>query len=474
MTYRRSARRPFRVRLARALGIACAAVSTPAMAGVIEFPVPGVNPVLTSITAGPDGNVWFADQNVDRIGRISPAGVVTVFVLPAGSSVNQIARGPDGNIWFTELTENKIGRLTPDGGLTEFPVPVPGSGPAGIVTGPDGNLWVTLTSANLIARVTPIGGFGIFPIPTPASGPGNIILGPDGNLWFAQEDITQVARITPAGFVSEFPILGTPSGIAKGADGNLWVTYANRIARMSPAGAVQVIHGVPGILGILGIVPGPDGALWFATFPGGLGRITTSGAITQFPTPRQPFALSTGPDGNLWLTEDEGRIGRVSFNVVATGAGPGGGPHVRVFDSLGGQEILGFFAYDAGFSGGVRVAVGDVNGDGIPDVITGPGPGGGPHVRVFDGFTGDPLPGPVGSFFGFDPGFQGGVTVAAADLNCDGYADVLVGAGQGGGPHMRAFDGRTGAVVESPIADTFAYGPTFTGGVFVAAAGCRR
>ena len=44
--------------------------------------------------------------------------------------------------------------------------------------------------------------------------------------------------------------------------------------------------------------------------------------------------------------------------ILVTGAGPGAGPHVRVFDMETGQELLSFYAYDAGFRGGVRVAAG--------------------------------------------------------------------------------------------------------------------
>jgi hypothetical protein len=61
----------------------------------------------------------------------------------------------------------------------------------------------------------------------------------------------------------------------------------------------------------------------------------------------------------------------------------GGGPHVKVYGS---DHTLrfNFYAYDPTFTGGVSVAVGDVTGDGTPDVVTGAGAGGGPHVKVFD------------------------------------------------------------------------------------------
>jgi hypothetical protein len=147
---------------------------------------------------------------------------------------------------------------------------------------------------------------------------------------------------------------------------------------------------------------------------------------------------------------------------MVTGAGPGGGPHVRVFDGTTGAEIRSFFAYSTGFTGGVFVGAGDVNGDGIADIITGAGPGGGPHVRVFDGTTGAE----IRSFFAYPPAFTGGVFVAGADVNQDGAADIITGAGPGGGPHVRVFHGGTGALLQS----FFAFPPAFTGGVFVAGA----
>jgi hypothetical protein len=96
-----------------------------------------------------------------------------------------------------------------------------------------------------------------------------------------------------------------------------------------------------------------------------------------------------------------------------------------------------FNAYDTYFRGGVRVAVDDVNGDGKPDIVTGAGPGGGPHVKVFSGADGSV----IRSFFAYGANFTGGVFVGAGDYNQDGKADILTGAGNGGAPHVEVFSG---------------------------------
>lgn len=146
---------------------------------------------------------------------------------------------------------------------------------------------------------------------------------------------------------------------------------------------------------------------------------------------------------------------------IITGAGAGGGPQVRVFDGATGTRLMSFFAYDSTFRGGIYVAAGDVNGDGKADIITGAGAGGGPHVRVFDGVTGTK----IRDFFAYDTAFRGGVRVAAGELNGDTQAEIITGAGTGGGPQVRVFDGATGTRLMS----FFAYASSFRGGVFVSA-----
>ncbi len=145
---------------------------------------------------------------------------------------------------------------------------------------------------------------------------------------------------------------------------------------------------------------------------------------------------------------------------LITAAGPGGGPHVKVFDGLTGFEVRSFMAYDPRFVGGVFVSAGDFSGDGVADIVTGAGAGGGPHVRVFNGVDSFPYT----SFFAFDPRFTGGVSVAAGEVNLDGIADIAVGAGSGAGPHVRVFSGFNLTELQS----FYAFDPTNRRGVNVA------
>jgi hypothetical protein len=148
-------------------------------------------------------------------------------------------------------------------------------------------------------------------------------------------------------------------------------------------------------------------------------------------------------------------------DIVVAVAG-GGGPHVKVFDGSTGAEIASFYAFDPTFTGGVNVAAMDINGDGYADIITGAGAGGGPEVKVFDGMTGAV----IRDFYAYDPAFRGGVTVAAGDVTGAGYADIITGAGASGGPEVKVFDGMSCAVIR----DFYAYDPSFRGGILVASA----
>lgn len=133
-------------------------------------------------------------------------------------------------------------------------------------------------------------------------------------------------------------------------------------------------------------------------------------------------------------------------------------PEVRVLNHNGAVQTT-FQANHQNFHGGVHVAVGDMDSDGATELVTGPGAGTTPTVRVFelDGTL-------IRSFLAYGEGFRGGVNVAVYDLDRDGTAEIITGPGLGGGPEVRVFraDG-------TRLAAFFAFDPTFRGGVNVAA-----
>jgi len=154
--------------------------------------------------------------------------------------------------------------------------------------------------------------------------------------------------------------------------------------------------------------------------------------------------------------------------VFATAANAGGGPMVTLNYPNG--NTVSFFAYSPSFTGGVRIAMGDVNGDGYTDLVTGVGIGGGPHIKVWDISSGAPIQ--VASFFAFESAFTGGLYLGVGNLNGDAYGDIIVGAGPGGGPRVTAFAGAQAFAINQNqvLTNFFAYSDVFRGGVTVAAA----
>jgi virginiamycin B lyase len=303
---------------------------------ITEYTIPTATGDPKGIAPGPDGALWFVEYFGQKIGRVTTIdGSVTEFAIPTAVSYpTGITAGPDGALWFTETFGNKIGRITTGGVITEFPLPSQLPAPGAITLGPDGNLWFTELNTSSIGRITPGGVVTEFPVMSFGT-PTAITAGPDANLWFALG--AAIGRITTAGTITLFPLAHTNitvEGITAGPDGALWFTEsgqnfvnggANSIGRITTAGAIAefpipTANDIPGA-----ITTGPDGALWFTCagnadiFPLGnsidqIGRITTGGAVTEFPTPTPGSlvqGITSGPDGNLWFTEGAGQIGRI-------------------------------------------------------------------------------------------------------------------------------------------------------------------
>lgn len=193
------------------------------------------------------------------------------------------------------------------------------------------------------------------------------------------------------------------------------------------------------------------------------------------------FAYSAGTKSGLFVsTGDLNNDGRDEL-VVAPDAG--GGPHVKIYSDTNNDGALSdnlvdeFFAYSAGFTGGVRVAMGNTDNTGGEELVTAPGAGGGPHVKVYTDSDADRAvsdQATIEEFFAYDAGFGAGVYVAVGQLeNAGGNgAEIITGPGAGGGPHVKIFSdmNSNGKVSDNALFDQFfAYSAAFTGGVRVAA-----
>jgi hypothetical protein len=218
----------------------------------------------------------------------------------------------------------------------------------------------------------------------------------------------------------------------------------------------------------------------YATGAGGPSEFTIIDGATgnALITPEAPFG--TAFTGGLYVAAGDFGITPGSADIVVS-ADNGGGGRVSIFSYASGAVTrIGDFMgiADPNFRGGSRVTTADVNGDGVPDLIVGAGFGGGPRVAIFDGTT-ITQPSPtrlVGDFFAFPTQastLRNGVFIAAADINGDGKADLIFGAGPGGGPQVIAISGAeimAGDLADAfnaPLLDFFAGNTSDRGGVHV-------
>ncbi len=203
------------------------------------------------------------------------------------------------------------------------------------------------------------------------------------------------------------------------------------------------------------------------TGPGTPIRVTVVSGVddkTVLVPPFDPFGGNfTG--GGFVAVGDFDNSGRDDIIVTPD---QGGGPRVAIFQlqSTGLVQLASFYGItDSNFRGGARVATGDFNGDGVTDLAVAAGYGGGPRIAIFDGrtvlTTQTKL---ISDFFVFADVLRNGVYIAAGDVNGDGYADLIIGAGPGGGPEVMILSGQilmsegATAALAAPLSNFFVGG----------------
>lgn len=289
------------------------------------------------IASGSDGKVWLVDQYYKRIyTRTGVAGGSgSSFNFPSGvTSVSGLTAGSDGNLWFA--ANNKYFTRAPAGTFTEFTPPA-GVSIGALAVGSDGAMWFSdNSSTKKIGRVTTSGDFTTYNIP--GTNIGNIptvTVGSDKAVWFAYKDSagSKLGRFVAEPILSSHPIstsYGQPSQMTA-ANGSLWYVQSdasgnNSIGNMMPSGDVVANHAIMPIgassMKVTRLATGSDGNVWFtgcsssnsSNWTVEAGRLdVTTGAVTFYTNSQLGSTLpvctgsamaagpiTAGPDGKMW------------------------------------------------------------------------------------------------------------------------------------------------------------------------------
>jgi virginiamycin B lyase len=233
---------------------------------VKEFALPRPGQPGLAITAGADGALWFTDRGANEVDRMSTSGSLRRVSLPAGSAPTGICAGPMNSLWVSESGTGVVDRVGFDGAVTVVAHLPADSAPFGIAAGANGDLWVTEDTS--IARVTASGVVSQFPLHEFGAGTLRIVAGTGNAMWFVEQKTGRVGYVTADGTVKHLPqILDQPTGIARGADGHMWVAEegAGTIDRVDGEQLTRFVVTTPSS-GPEDLAPGPGRTMWFTEF----------------------------------------------------------------------------------------------------------------------------------------------------------------------------------------------------------------
>ena len=447
----------------------------------------------TGVAVDAHGNVFIADGGNYAIRRVDGAtGVITTV---AGTGTNGYS-GDGGPATAAEL-----------------------GGASGVAVDAAGDLFITGGATSIYTP--PYYGPGF---PGPVSPPtinytyssnGNSVRKVDAKTGI----ITTIAGTTTPGTSGDggpatAAFLSNPRGVAVDAAGDVYVAdYGNnRVRRID--GATGVITTVAGngafgtagdggpatsanLSGPVGVALDPAGNLLIADSGNNVIREVAAASPVVPPPPVPPvgtreFAVGADTGGAVTVYNPDGSVAytatpfpgftggvRVAMADVTgdgipdlvAGTGPGVAAQVVVLDGKTHQPIVTLTPFEPSFTGGVFVAAGDLTRDGVPDLVVTPDQTGGPVVVVYDGAAlGKGQVAQVARFYGIDdPNFRGGARAAVGDLN--GASNLVVAAGFGGGPRVAVFAGASLAsgTPARVVPDFYAFEPTLRNGAYVAA-----
>jgi streptogramin lyase len=315
---------------------------------VMEFNAQTLASGPFGITGGPDGNVWFTEKNVAKLGKVTPAGLTSDFAVPGGMAPYDIISGGPDLLWMTDQGAGKLFKITNLGnaaGPTIVAQSVALANPTGLALGPDGDVWVD-QMAGSVQRVKPDGSADGAAIPTGGTNLQSIAQGTNGSLMWVTDlndgpggNNGLIKITTDSSHTATAITIGAgkgPRGVTAASDGRIYIAESSgvageKIGRVNADGSgfqeSSALTG--GASDPEGVAFGPDGNLYVAIFnTAQVGQVMPGlGPINQFKSgitgTMGPREIAMGADKNMWFTnETNNKVGRLTVDPPPTPTPP--------------------------------------------------------------------------------------------------------------------------------------------------------
>lgn len=253
-------------------------------AQITEYPAPTASAMPLHVAIDSMSNVWFGENQADKIVRFVNGQMVEFGISPASGPMNMWANPADGSIWCSALGDYIV-HMTSSGQVTTYSIPTKNSMPMGTTGDSQGNVWFAEMFTNKIGVVRTNGHIDEFKVPTFNSQPTGLTVDQYDNVWFAESNVDKIGVLRKSGGFNEYklPTGSKPMGV-----------------NFSP---VQMDQNV----------------IWFTASSGNqIGSVAQDGQITLYTVPTAsstPQMIMEDMVGNVWFTEMSGnKIGRLRAN----------------------------------------------------------------------------------------------------------------------------------------------------------------
>jgi virginiamycin B lyase len=300
-------------------GIVFQPLNAPTLPYVTEYTIPTSDSNPLDIAINSNGTVFFTENIVDKIGKMTESGSFTEYSLPPNSHPQGIAINNNGTIFYANTGTYKIGKMTEGGSYIEYPTPS-NIVPYEIAINNNGTIFFTAYNSNRIGKMTESGSFTIYPLPADNYSPIGISVNGNGSVYFTEYYSDKIGKMTESGSFTLYaiPLNSYPQGITINENGTIFYgnTGTYKIGKMTESGS-YIEYSIPSNSAPFGITVDDNNTIYYANYGEDcIGKMTESGCFTEYAIPRNtaPSGICVNGNGTVFFTESTAnQIGKLEF-----------------------------------------------------------------------------------------------------------------------------------------------------------------